>query len=114
MLIPLSILDNTRFSAWWQKKHPTRALIDLVYTANIVVIDGKFDFDQTGFAAAILPIEKDGQLLDLVAWKPTEPDKWWMRCGVYHAYLGWDQLDEPLRATPHEWLYEGSVGHCKL
>ena len=114
MLIPLSVLDNTRYSAWWRKKYPARALIDLVYTANIVPINDQFEFDQTGFPAAILPVGKDDQLLDLVAWKPTEPGKWWTRCGVYQAYLGWDQLDGPEHKTPHDWLYAGSVGFCKL
>lgn len=88
----------------------------LVYTANIITVNDEwFDFDQTGIAAAILPIEKDGQMLDLVAWKPTEPDKWWTRCGkTYNGYLGWDELDGIECKTPYDWLLNGCQGFCKL
>ncbi len=125
MLIPLDILNTTRFPAWWFKKHPARPLMETVYTADVIIDDetrtfefispNGAEFRTNGITAAILPVTlPDGEVIDLVCWKPAAPEKWWLRRGQYfQCYLGWDDIEGYQSKNPHLWLYAGN-GWCAL
>jgi hypothetical protein len=65
-----------------------------------------------GFVADILAVRDwSGALMELIAWRPEAPHRWWLRRGDALALLGDDLVDlakmrrEPLLlvATPAEW-----------
>lgn len=61
----------------------------------------------------------DAGLIDLIAWRTSEPERWWWRCGTAWA-LGHELLDldngEPVLvvATPAQWLSVAGVAVCPL
>ena len=83
---------------------------------------GIFDFAEHGRRAFIQPVLSGGEftdIVDLIAWFPDNPGRWWTRC-YSGVPLGDDQLfyaaywEEPLtlRATPLDWLCAGGAGVC--
>jgi hypothetical protein len=71
-----------------------------------------------GPAAFVHPVVADGAIVDLLAWRSLQPERWWLRLGVAWA-LGIDNLTrhdlaEPLRIadTPLNWLRGGARGIC--
>jgi hypothetical protein len=83
---------------------------------------GTFQFSESGIKAFVHPITSGGaftDIFDLVAWRPSDPTRWWTR--LYSGIpLGDDQLfhaaywEHPvmLRATPLDWLCAGGDGVC--
>lgn len=53
---------------------------------------GMFDFSETGYRAFIQPILSGPDIIDLVAWFPSRPERWWTRRYSGNP-LGIDQLD---------------------
>lgn len=81
---------------------------------------GIFDFAETGRPAYIQPVLIGGaftDIIDLVAWYPEVPGRWWTRCYT-GIPLGVDQLDRAeieglplaIRRTPLSWLQVGGDG----
>ncbi|WP_430429208.1 hypothetical protein [Parasphingorhabdus sp.] len=72
-------------------------------------------------ANIVQPVYDGGILIDIVAWRTTEPQKWLWRTGAAWA-LNMDTIaanswqDEPLviDATPLDWLRGGATGLCIL
>ena len=69
----------------------------------------------------IQPVYHDGVIIDIVAWRTTEPQNWLWRTGAAWA-LNTDAIasnswqDKPLAidATPLDWLRNGATGLCIL
>jgi hypothetical protein len=69
----------------------------------------------------VQPIFDDGVMIDIVAWRTTEPQNWLWRTGAAWA-LNTDEIaanswhDAPLAidATPLDWLRNGASGLCIL
>lgn len=65
----------------------------------------------------VMPVLDDGALVDLVAWRTTRPDRWWLRTGNGWAlnpddlreYFRWGAAPPTLRSTPLDWLRAGAV-----
>jgi hypothetical protein len=61
----------------------------------------------------------DAGLIDLIAWRTDEPERWWWRCGTAwalgHELLGLDDGEAVLVvATPCEWLASAGKAVCLL
>ena len=102
-------------------------------TPRISTVGRLFISDPFGGAAFVLPVY-DGEpvgelnpdpmvpLIDLLAFRLEEPDRWWLRCGIPNLVLGKNQLinamltgsNTALHATPLEWLRAGCEGCCPL
>lgn len=75
---------------------------------------------EDGREALILPVA-DGDLLDLIAWFPDEPGRWWRRTGIPDI-LGEEAVrisrhtGERLRlhANPRDWLRDSGYGAVVL
>ena len=73
-----------------------------------------------GPAHIVMPVMDMGDMIDLIAWRSTNPARWFWRTGLGWA-LGTDWLlprwdDEPVRlfATPLDWLAGAGKGMCVL
>ncbi len=85
--------------------------------------DGLFTPSEAGLLAYVQPVaEWDSDygvsdIVDLVAWRPSEPSRWWWRCGTAFA-LGDGLLDGdepvPVVGTPLAWLAAGGKALCIL
>lgn len=88
--------------------------------------DGLFEPDEHGEPVVVQAVCDglhrelgDAGLIDLVAWRTQEPERWWWRCGTAWA-LGHEliDLDEgepvPLVATPCAWLAAAGRALCIL
>lgn len=85
--------------------------------------DGLFTPSEDGLPAYVQPVaEWDddygvSDIVDLVAWRPSEPSRWWWRCGTAFA-LGDGLLDGdepvPVVGTPLAWLAAGGKALCIL
>ncbi len=79
--------------------------------------DGTFDPDPTGQDGQPMVVlgvkDRDGELVDIVAWYPTFPAKWYLRIGDETPILGAHALalaayyrrSITLYPTPETWLY---------
>ena len=73
-----------------------------------------------GPAHVIMPVQEEGELIDLVAWRSTNPARWLWRTGLGWAlgtdYLlpRWDDGPVHLYATPLDWLAAAGEGMCIL
>ena len=55
--------------------------------------DGRYSLDPAREWAAIIPVrDRYGDLCDLVAWLPDEPQRWWLRLGEATPILGTEAL----------------------
>lgn len=70
----------------------------------------------------VMPVVDGGEMVDLVAWRTTRPDRWWLRTGNGWA-LNPDDLRElyrwggpppMLHSTPLDWLRAGATGSVVL
>ena len=73
-----------------------------------------------GTLHVIMPVMEAGELIDLIAWRSSNPARWFWRTGLGWA-LGADYLsprwdDDPVRlfATPLDWLAGAGKGICIL
>ena len=120
---------NARPSEWLGKMGVSRlAMLQYPGPIGVATIEihppGIFDFAEEGNRAFIQPVLSGPQyseIIDLVAWFPRRPDRWWTL--MYLACpLGIEQLDfaefeqKPavLRRTPLSWLVAGGEGTCIL
>lgn len=74
-----------------------------------------------GPAFIVQPIYEAGGLIDLVAWRSLQPDRWWLRTGLGWLlngdeclYGGWDGHLLSLFSTPLDWLRSGATGSVVL
>ncbi len=79
--------------------------------------DGTFGPDPTGQDGQPMVVlgvkDQDGELVDIVAWYPTFPAKWYLRIGDETPILGahalviaaWYHRPVTLYPTPEAWLY---------
>ena len=89
--------------------------------------------EPTGTPAFILPVwngpapsiycgVENPALIDMIAWRPDDPTRWWLRQGDIDAVLGADNLDLAhtegwpicFATTPLEWLRGNCHGACLL
>jgi hypothetical protein len=102
-------------------------------TPRITITGRLFTPDPFGAPAFVLPVY-DGEpvgeinpdpsvpLVDLLAFRLEEPERWWLRAGVPHLVLGKDQFVEAMQNGPHgpicpsplAWLQAGCEGFCPL
>lgn len=73
-----------------------------------------------GPAHVVMPVMDMGEMVDLIAWRTTNPTRWFWRTGLGWA-LGtdwllprWDNGPVRLFATPLEWLANAGEGMCIL
>lgn len=97
----------------------------LVGAANIET--GRNDFwtpTDSGPRAIIIPAMENGCIIDLIAFRPSQPDTWYARVGNCWA-LGMDEIADArsaldqshsifLHATPLDWLRAGGRGVCVI
>ena len=85
--------------------------------------DGTYRPGPSGQWAAVTVIHnRYGELCDLVAWLPGEPEAWWLRRGDETPFLGTRNLAMAayygdtitLHPTPQDWLLAGRKGVCVL
>lgn len=73
-----------------------------------------------GPAHVIMPVTEEGDLIDLIAWRSSNPARWFWRTGLGWAlgtdYLlpRWDNGPVQLHATPLDWLAAAGEGMCIL
>ena len=83
--------------------------------------DGTYQRVDHGTPAVILPARENDQIIDLVAFRTSEPGRFWIRVGLA-GVLGYDfatmcvDLERPLSVhlTPLSWLRAGGEGLCVL
>lgn len=84
---------------------------------------GLFKFDPKGEPAAIARIhDRNGELVDFVAWHPDNLGIWWLRYGEATPFLGTRNLAMAayygdaitLYQNPQEWLVAGCKGACVI
>ena len=84
--------------------------------------DDTYRPDPAGEYAAILGVhDRDGELVDLCAWFPDRPGRWWLRygdvfvIGARNIAIAAD-FDNPivLHSTPQEWALAHGHGACLL
>ena len=84
--------------------------------ARIIKMGRFFEFHPDGEWAVIVPVIDVDELVDLLAFNPREPEKWWFRDGAERLLnggaLGDQLMDNHLRVfrTPLEWLKGGCAG----
>ncbi|MCB4861126.1 hypothetical protein K7W03_16160 [Sphingobium sp. PNB] len=68
----------------------------------------------------VMPVMDQGEMIDLIAWRSSNPARWFWRTGLGWA-LGtdwllprWDNGPVKLYATPLEWLAGAGEGICVL
>ena len=100
--------------------------------ANVTTAGRAFDFAHDGIPSIIQPVWR-GQapsiecgvehpiLADLIAWRPTEPHRWYYKWGCDTPALGDEYVEDahalgPLycHLTPLDWLRSGCVGTVLL
>ena len=86
---------------------------------------GLFQPSEAGRQAFVMPVAEYRNIVDIVAWVPTDPSRLWLRSG-YGAALGVDQIENStmflglvssplmLHPTPLAWLCNGCQGVCIL
>lgn len=105
---------------WLIKKSVPPEAADWAASANIIVTGNTWRPADEGRSAVIVPV-MDGVVVDLVAWLPGKPDRWYLRRGT-NSVLGWHDLrhaivyGRPIRvhATPFDWLLSGLEGCVPL
>lgn len=75
-----------------------------------------------GLPHLILPVVENGALVDLLAFRSSDPGRWFLRCGLGTALglegglepFAWLLPHEavPVHKTPLDWLKAGRVGLC--
>ena len=85
--------------------------------------DGTYRPDPSGQWAVILPVrDREGELCDLAAWFPNQPERWWLRFGDATPLLGARALavaayfGDPIELfpTPEQWALAGGRGCAAL
>ena len=69
----------------------------------------------------VQPVFDDGAIIDIVAWRTTEPQNWLWRTGAAWALNtdaiaanSWGNAPLSIDATPLDWLRNGATGLCIL
>jgi hypothetical protein len=86
-----------------------------IAVAEIEECDGCYVPSEGGPLAFITPVRIAGDLVDLAAWRPMQPNRWLLRTGSgwclgEQAILGDWQGALTLQATPLDWLRSGCEG----
>lgn len=116
MIESFHTLDHERFQSWFEKKYPAVNLTYPMGSGKIRVIGDKFEFDIAGDDAPIMPVYHWDAIVDLIAWRPNQPDKWFFLNGRGDMSLGWEALQQallykqPLQVpdSPLAWLIAGA------
>jgi hypothetical protein len=85
---------------------------------RIQIHEGLYEPAEDGFEAVVIAtnILKGGQIEDLIAFRPSEPDKWWLRLGIARWLGEWDlgtrlvtrsaSIEQPILARQTTWTDE--------
>ena len=110
---------------------PVMAIMERVGVARVRVEGDAYEPDADGFEALVVasftdpPRRPDGrwrapnEIIDIIAFNPAEPGRWWSRCGIVAA-LGEESVsdfsDDPVRVwrNPLAWLRAGATGICPV
>ena len=85
--------------------------------------DGTYRPDPAGEYAAVLGVhDRDGELVDLCAWRVDAPGHWWLRYGDECFFLGARALEvaayfnDPIavHGAPQDWALSSGEGACVL
>ena len=85
--------------------------------------DGTYYVDPHGRLAALIPVlDRWGELVDIVAFFPDEPEQWWCRDGDETPILGaqaladaaWERRPLVLWETPLQWFLQRRTGSVVL
>jgi hypothetical protein len=116
---------------WTRYGIPPTAIIDRLGVARVHTESSLYDPADGGTEMAIVgcfaapPRMPDGRwrfpndVVDLIAFRPAEPSRWWSRCD-FIAALGEESLpafsDDPVhvRRNPLAWLQSGAAGICPV
>lgn len=97
------------------ERHPSFGILTATAGANGLYEPGE------GPLFVAQPVYEAGLLVDLVAWRSTRPDRWWLRTGLGWLlngdaclYGGWDGHELTLAGTPLDWLRSGARGAVVL
>lgn len=122
--VTLTLRPNGAEIAWLRRQgvRGWSPLTGSIQRGNIEVHETLFDFGPNGSPAFIHPIfDGDGDVIDLIAWRPSAPSRWWLRTGiatmlgevaVHACYVH----ESPLRLhrTPLNWLRRSGWGAVPL
>lgn len=122
LLSEFQIYERGRAKAYLEKKGCMAECIE--YAANVDVIRHGKTYTPTpdaGVTCIALPVYDGGDIVDIVAWSPTDPLKWYTRRGT-DSVLGAYDLQQaivyrtPLKVypSPCQWLTHGMVGCVPL
>lgn len=82
---------------------------------------GLYCLDPAGAPHVVLPVIDRGELIDLVAFRSSQPDSWLLRTGLgwclgLHRGVEAHTWGDPVRlcVSPLEWLQGGASGLCLL
>ena len=83
--------------------------------------DGSYEPAEDGVGAIIIGVIEYDELVDLLAFRTTDPSRWWLRLGLA-VYLGEEKVDYAafmgtslrLFSTPLSWLRAGCTGSVIL
>ncbi len=122
LLTILRTADHARAQAFLVKKGASIEDVVACAAMPINVTGTRWEPSAEGRDAILLPVaDADGALVDIVAWLPYEPERWYMRVGI-HGVLGWDELNAAkvycrsvvVNASPLDWLLAGGKGCVAL
>lgn len=107
---------------------PPEALADLgtrqlPFGADCIGVDdsGRWWPDPEGTSAIVLPVVEHGEVIDIVAFRSSQPARWWWRAGCA-SMLGQDLLDRSVWpgdkllvvGTPLAWIAAAGQACCIL
>ncbi len=110
---------------------PLAAIIDRLGVARVSIENSDCDLENGGTETIIVgcfvapPRMPDGswrspnEVVDLLVFRPAEPARWWLRCGIVAA-LGEEAMPNfsdapvPVWRDPLAWLKSGAIGICPV
>ena len=117
-----SVFGADRSQPWLQKKGCSIEVAELARNCDALLSTSTWTPTlDAGMPVVLFPVVREGELIDIVAFEPTKPDRFYLRAGV-DCMLGADNAAHasvyrlPLRVheTPLEWLVGGMIGCCPL
>jgi hypothetical protein len=126
----LTALPDPTQAAWLERHGVAWSVSRLdagpVTVGRITAIDDRlFEFTEDGDLAYCHMVWPEapfcGYTLDIIAWKPANPARWWLRTGMavvlgefsMHMHFNYSRR-LPLHRTPLDWLAAGGNGACVL
>jgi hypothetical protein len=116
------IYDYEKSDAWLKKKGVPATAAAWVRSCEAVMTPTRWKPEKdAGQRVLVTPAYEQGRVVDLVAWLPAAPERWFLRRGE-NAILGIESLQESIvfrkpvvvHATPFDWIMADQAGCCPL